>query len=96
MSERPVKTLLRELRETRGESLRAAAQELGVDPSYLSRLERGEKPPSEELIHRAARLYAIPEEMLELAQGKLPSDILAIFRRHPELIEKIRADYAAD
>jgi transcriptional regulator with XRE-family HTH domain len=96
MAERQLTTLLRELREERGESLRAAAQQLGVDPSYLSRLERGEKAPSGQLIQKASKLYAVPAEILELAEGRLPSDVVAIFRRHPELIEKLRADYGSD
>jgi HTH-type transcriptional regulator, competence development regulator len=95
VTEGQLTTLLRELREERGESLRSAAQQLGVDPSYLSRLERGEKASSGELIRKAARLYAVPEEMLELAEGRLPADVIAIFRRHPELIERLRSEYGS-
>jgi transcriptional regulator with XRE-family HTH domain len=87
--------LLRELRVARGESLRAAARQLGVDPSYLSRLERGEKTPSPDLQQRAARYYDVPSEVLGLAEGRVPSDIVEILRDHPELLEKIRAEYGS-
>jgi transcriptional regulator with XRE-family HTH domain len=88
--------LLRGLREERGESLRAAAGRLDVDPSYLSRLERGKKPPSAQFLARAATLYSIPEEMLALAEGSLPPDIVRIVQVHPELIDELRTRYDSE
>lgn len=95
METRPLSELLRELREERGASLRGAARDLGVDPSYLSRLERGEKPASPELLRRAAEYYEVPEEGLALAEGKLPTDVIDILRAHPDLIERIRSEYGS-
>jgi|SRR5664279_1116410 len=88
--------LLRELRIEQGTSLRSAAVDLGVDPSYLSRLERGEKGASEQMLRRAALLYEVPEEMLALAEGRLPDDIVAIFQQNPELIDELRARFEED
>jgi transcriptional regulator with XRE-family HTH domain len=95
MGTRPLSELLRELREERGSSLRGAAKDLGVDPSYLSRLERGEKPASPQLLRRAAEYYEVPEEDLALAEGKLPADVVDILVTHPDLIERIRSEYGS-
>lgn len=96
METRPLATLLRELRTRQGTSLRGAARDLGVDPSYLSRLERGQKSPSGDMLHRASNYYDIPFEELERAQGALPDDVVQILRDHPELVEKLRAEYGSD
>ena len=48
--------LLRQARLARGLSLRAAARLLGVDPGYLSRLERGQRRPSIDVAHGLIRL----------------------------------------
>ncbi len=96
METRPLSELLRELREERGSSLRAAAKDLGVDPSYLSRLERGEKAASPQLLRKAASYYEVPEEELALAEGKLPADVIEILRAHPDLIDRIRTEYGSE
>ncbi len=50
---------LRELREAAGLSLRAAADEVGVSFSYLSKMETGERPnpPSMKVLQRIADAY---------------------------------------
>jgi transcriptional regulator with XRE-family HTH domain len=86
--------LLRRLREERGKSLRGAAEDLGVAPSHLSRLERGEKYSSMELQQRTARYYGISEDLIGLEQGRLPFDIVDILQAHPELLDEIRHRFA--
>jgi transcriptional regulator with XRE-family HTH domain len=68
-------------------SLRQLAQRIGVEPSYLSRVERGaEAPPSEAKIRAIAEeLGEHPDVMLALA-GKISSDLQAVIRKRPELI----------
>jgi len=54
-----------------------AAQRLGVSQPYLSQLERGDRPVTAELAHRAAALYGLPATALpipEAAPGKVPAD----------------------
>ena len=87
--------LLRDLREDRGTSLRAAAKDLGVDPSYLSRVERGSKTASPAILERAASYYDIPPDRLAAAAGDVPADVLAILRENPELIEQIRREHGS-
>lgn len=53
--------VIRSARQRRGLSVRKLAQQLGIDPSYLSRIERGQKRPSVELVVRAAQVLEAPE-----------------------------------
>jgi transcriptional regulator with XRE-family HTH domain len=66
---------------------------LDVTPSHLSRLERGEKTASEELSQRAAGYYGVDADILYLAEGRLPSDVLTILHAHPELLGELRRRY---
>jgi transcriptional regulator with XRE-family HTH domain len=96
MQERtPVGQLLRELRQSRGETLRGAARDLGVDPSYLSRIERGAQDPSSALRRRAADYYDADPQRLAFAGGELPSDVLQILANHPELVDELRQRYGS-
>ncbi len=90
---RPLADVLRDLRAQRGSSLRSAARDLGVNPSYLSRVERGEKGASPQMLRKAAVYYDVDEETLALAEGKLPTDVVEILRTHPELIDRLRDEY---
>lgn len=67
-------------------SVRGLAQRIGVEPSFLSKVERGEvPPPSEEKILRLAKeLDEDPDVLLALA-GKVSSDLQAAIRKRPEL-----------
>lgn len=87
--------LLRDLRASRGETLRSAAAALEVDPSHLSRVERGEKQPSPELQRRAANYYHVESSHLALAAGDIPPDIVEILRANPNLVERLRRDYGS-
>jgi transcriptional regulator with XRE-family HTH domain len=86
---------VRELRERRREndrsfSLRQVAARVGIEPTYLSKLERGElAPPSEETTLRlAAELGEDPDVLLALA-GKVSSELQEIIRRRPKLFAEL-------
>ena len=76
-------------------SIRRVAERVGLEPSYLSKIERGEEaPPSEEKVRAlAADLKEDPDVLLALA-GKVSSDLQEIIRRRPalfgELIREMR------
>ena len=89
--ERRLADILREAREAGGRSLRAAARDLGVDASYLSRVETGERSPSEGLRDRAENLYGLDSDVVALSAGQVPTDVLEILRENPELLAEIRA-----
>lgn len=86
--------LLRDLRERQGYSLRSAAAEIGVAPSQLSRMERGERPVTDDTAQRLSNYYRVPTEVIQLAQGQLPADIVAILREHPEELARLRETHA--
>ena len=71
-------------------SLRRVAASIGVEPSYLSKIERGEQPPpSEETILALAReLDEDPDVLLALA-GKVSKDLQAIIRKRPKLFAQL-------
>ncbi len=81
---RDVRERLRE-RENRY-SLRQVAKRIGVEPAYLSKIERGEvAPPGEVTIVRlAADLAEDPDGLLAMA-GKVSGDLQEIIRRRPQL-----------
>ena len=89
-----VADLLRSARQAKGESLRSAAKAIGVDPSYLSRVEGGEKAPSEALRERVRSHYDLDRDVLALAAGDVPEDVLVILQRHPEALKELRERYA--
>lgn len=93
---KPLSGLLRELRQEQGRSLRSAARDLGVDPAHLSRLEKGAKPASDQVLQRAANYYNVPLERLERARGELPADIVDLLLRRPEIVDQLRERYGSE
>ncbi len=72
--------------EDRRFSLRQVAQRVGIEPAYLSKIERGDvAPPSEATTIRLAReLGEDPDVFLAMA-GKVSSDLQEIVRKRPRL-----------
>ena len=86
---------IREVREKYREadrrfSLRQVAERIGVEPAYLSKIERGDvAPPSEEKIVRlATELDEDPDVLLALA-GKVSSDLQAVIRHRPQVFAQL-------
>lgn len=67
-------------------SVRQVAARVGIQPSYLSKVERGEgSPPAEDtLVRIAGELKVEPDVVLALA-GKVSSDLQEVIRRRPVL-----------
>jgi transcriptional regulator with XRE-family HTH domain len=86
-------SLLRELRERQGHSLRSAASELGIAPSQLSRMERGERSVADDKVQRLSDYYGVASELIKLSQGQVPDDVIAILQMHPEEISRLRGRY---
>lgn len=67
-------------------SVRQVAERIGVEPSFLSKVERGETaPPSEEKIMALARVLAEDPDVLLAMAGKVSSDLQRAIRKRPEL-----------
>ncbi|WP_084469933.1 helix-turn-helix domain-containing protein [Jiangella gansuensis] len=86
-------SLLRSLRESQGRSLRVVAEDLGVAASQLSRIERGQRGLGEGLPERIADYYGVSADVVALAEGRVPEDVLLILAEHPDELERLRAKY---
>ena len=91
---------LRELRRAARMSQRALAEQVGVDFTYLSKIENGRvEPPSEGVLQRIAKELAgklgldeteMADELITLA-GKIPSDLAETLSRNPEVVRLLRS-----
>ncbi len=67
-------------------SVRQLAGRVGIEPSYLSKIERGQQPPPSEktIAALANELNEDPDVLLALA-GKVSGELQSIIRRRPKL-----------
>ena len=71
-------------------SVRQVAARIGVEPSYLSKVERGEEaPPSEGKIRAIATDLGEDADVLLALAGKVSSDLQAIILRRPALMAEL-------
>lgn len=71
-------------------SLRQVAMRIGVEPAYLSKVERGEQPPpSEATILRLAEDLSEDPDMLLALGGKVSAELQAIIRRRPKVFSDL-------
>lgn len=71
-------------------SLRQVAQCAGVEPSYLSKIERGEQPPpGEETIAALARELGEDKDVLLALAGKVSTDLQDAIRKRPQLFAEL-------
>lgn len=76
----------KKFKQDRSFSVRQLAQRIGVEPSYLSKVERDQvAPPSEATINRLARELGEDPDILLAMAGKVSSDLQQIIRRRPQL-----------
>ncbi|MFO8175499.1 MAG: helix-turn-helix transcriptional regulator [Longimicrobiales bacterium] len=80
-----------ELRATDpGFSVRKVAQRIGIQPSYLSKVERGEvAPPSEATIQKLAAELDVDSDVLLALAGKVSSDLQEAIRKRPRLFAEL-------
>ena len=71
-------------------SLRRVAASVGIEPSYLSKIERGDQPPpSEETIRALAKELGEDPDVLLAMAGKVSKDLQAIIRKRPRLFAEL-------
>ncbi len=67
-------------------SARQVAARIGVEPSFLSKVERGQAPPpSEAKIVALANVLVLDPDVLLAMAGKVSTDLQDVIRRRPEL-----------
>jgi transcriptional regulator with XRE-family HTH domain len=68
--------VLRSLRREKDVSQRALAESVGLDFSYISKLENGHLPaPAADTVVKICKFLNVPPERLLSLTGKLPSDV---------------------
>lgn len=88
--------LIKQARKDKGYSQRELAQLVGLDFTYLSKLEnnRADYPPKEEVIRNLAQNLDLKEEELIFLAGRIPQGDEAILKQHyknmPTLFRRIR------
>lgn len=71
-------------------SLRQVAARVGIEPAYLSKIERGIfPPPSEEVIVKLAGVLGEDKDVLLALAGKLSSDLQQIILQRPALFAEL-------
>lgn len=76
--------------EDRRYSLRQVAKRIGVEPAYLSKIERGDvPPPSEATTIRLAQELNEDSDVLLAMAGKVSSDLQEIIRKRPKLFAEL-------
>ena len=71
-------------------SLRQVAQRIGVEPAYLSKVERGDvAPPSEAATVRLAQELGEDPDVLLAMAGKVSGDLQEVIRRRPQLFAEL-------
>lgn len=89
-------SVIREARKKNGYSQRELAQILGIDDTYLSKLEnnRAEYPPKEDLIRYMALYLTLDEEELVFLAGRIPAQDEDFIKEHyqnmPLLFRRMR------
>lgn len=92
---KPFGQFVRERREALREkdpafSVRQVARRLGIQPSYLSKVERGEvAPPSEATIRKLAEELDVDRDVLLALAGKVSSDLQEAIRKRPRLFAEL-------
>ena len=67
-------------------SLRQVASRIQIEPSYLSKIERGElPPPGEQVIGKLAEDLGLDGDVLLALAGKVSSELQAVILKRPEL-----------
>jgi transcriptional regulator with XRE-family HTH domain len=74
-------------------SVRQVARRVGIEPAYLSKIERGEQaPPSEATIRKLAADLALDADLLLAMAGKISADLREVICRRPQLFAALIRD----
>lgn len=84
--------VLRDLRRSKGMSQREVAEKVGVDFSYLSKIENSRlPPPAADTIVRICSVLGVRSEELLALTRKVPSDIREVIGSSPGAMQFIRS-----
>lgn len=84
----PLGDKLRDLRQARHEPLRVVAAAIEVDSSLLSKIEHGDRLPTEQQLQRLARYFAVPLE--ELAAYAIAEKIVTSYTSNRTTLQALK------
>jgi transcriptional regulator with XRE-family HTH domain len=74
-------TRIRELRKITNLSQREVAEKIGINFTYLSKIESGDmNPPSQEVIRKLATVLGVEFDVLMTIAGKVPTELDPILK----------------
>ena len=76
--------LLKSLRNEKRVSIKQLAAELGLNYTYISKLENSKVNPSSKVISKFSDYFNYSSDELMLAADKIPKDILEILKNNPQ------------
>jgi len=89
--------LIKSLRLKKGVSIKKLAPEIGVDYTYISKLENSKVIPSTKTINKLSEYFNYDSDELLLSAGKLPEDIEDILKNNPnEAIKYLRSKFGGN
>lgn len=75
---------IKHLRKTEGIGIKTLAPKIGVDHTYLSKLENDKVFPSAGVVRRFAKYFKYDEEELLVLADRIPEDVRRILRENPK------------
>ncbi len=88
---------LRELRRAKGVSQRDLAEKVGVDFSYISKVENNRlPPPSADTIVKICEALSVPPDDLLAATGKMPTPVKEMLSTSPAALQFMREAHAME
>jgi len=89
--------LLKNLRKKKGVSIKKMAKEVGLDYTYISKLENSKVNPSSKVVKRISNYFGYNSDELLLSAGKIPKDIEEILRSNPqEAVKYFRSRFGGE
>ena len=76
--------LLKSLRNEKRVSIKQLAAEVGLNYTYISKLENSKVNPSSKVISKFSDYFNYSSDELMLAADKIPKDILEILKNNPQ------------
>jgi HTH-type transcriptional regulator, competence development regulator len=83
--------LLRDLRRIKGVNQRDLASKVGVDFSYISKLENDRlPPPAADTVVKICEVLGVEPDNLLSVSGKVPSDVTEMLSGNPSALQFVR------
>lgn len=85
-------TTVRTARVAAGISLRSMAEEIGISPAYLSRVETEtiQGTPSEQIVYAFASVLKMDSDELMRLGGRIPKDVQNYILENPSVLKRLR------